>query len=248
MMASRSGRESILADPSPAGLEQLSRLWARRVPNGAASDMVYQVLREALITRVIPPGQRLAEEHLARLFDVSRTPVREALFRLEAEGFAERIPRRGLVASQITPREIVDVYVVRESMDGLAAELAAQHATAADLLQLTDINERFTEAATLQDLDQQATLNLQFHEALAQASHNAFLLDMIKQIHHRVRRFPGTTFAQEGRAAEAAEEHRRLIQAIRERDTLRARRLAAEHMAAARRIRIAMLDETPAAP
>lgn len=221
--------------------DRLAQLWERQAQIGAASDMVYQVLREALMTGVIPPGQRLAEEHLARRFDVSRTPVREALFRLEAEGFAERIPRRGLVASQITPQEIIDVYVVRESMDGLAAELAAVHATPADISTLVELNNQFAAAVNTLDMDRLVILNLRFHEALAQASRNAILLDMVKQIHHRVRRFPGTTFAKPGRGPVASEEHRQLIQAIAEHDAATARRVATAHMATARHIRIEML-------
>ncbi len=234
--------ERVLAETQIEDTDGLTQLWERQARNGAASDMVYQVLREALITGVLPPGQRLGEEHLARMFDVSRTPIREALFRLEAEGFAERIPRRGLVASRITPQEIIDVYVVRESMDGLAAELAALHATTADISTLIDLNEQFADAVDAHDFDRLVILNLRFHEAFAQASRNAFLFEMVKQIHHRVRRFPGTTFTKRGRGSLAVEEHRRLIDAIANHDAPTARRLATEHMAAARQIRIAMLE------
>jgi len=223
-------------------LDGLARLWEGQARNGAASDMVYQVLREALITGVVPPRQRLAEEHLARMFEVSRTPIREALFRLEAEGFAERVPRRGLVASQVTPQEIIDVYAVRESMDGLAAELAAVHASPADLSTLVDLNNQFAAAVTAEEMDQLVLLNLRFHEALAQISKNAFLLDMVKQIHHRVRRFPGTTFTKPGRGVRAIEEHRLIVEAVTKHDAATARRVAAKHMAAARQIRIDMLE------
>lgn len=230
-----------MAETKIADADGLTQLWERQARNGAASDMVYQVLREALITGILPPGQRLGEEHLARMFEVSRTPVREALFRLEAEGFAERIPRRGLVASQITPQEIIDVYVVRESMDGLAAKLAALHASAADVSTLVCLNTEFAQAVETRDLDRLVILNLRFHEALAAASQNAFLLDMIKQIHHRVRRFPSTTFTRPGRGLLAVEEHRMIVEAIEKHDAVTARRVAADHMAAARQIRIDML-------
>ena len=93
-----------------------------------------------------------------------------------------------------------------------------------------------------EDFDRLVILNLRFHEALAQASRNAFLLDMIKQIHHRVRRFPGTTFTKRGRGALAVDEHRQLIDAIANRDATAARKFATDHMSAARQIRIAMLE------
>src|SRR5437763_17198432 len=111
------------------GAESLISLWRAQPVTGATSDMVYAVLREAILSGMLAPGQRLAEVAFASLFNVSRTPVREALVRLETTGLAHRVPRRGLVVGRITPQEIVEVYVVRENLDGLAASLAAQFAT-----------------------------------------------------------------------------------------------------------------------
>ena len=108
------------------GGRKSEKLWQAQAMTGATSDMVYAILHEAILSGVLPPGQRLGEELLAALFDVSRTPVREALLRLETTGLAHRVPRRGLIVARITPQEIVEVYVVRENLDGLAAHLAAQ--------------------------------------------------------------------------------------------------------------------------
>lgn len=235
----------VRASEVTASMDGLQRLWTSQALTGATSDMVYHVLREALITRVVPPGDRLPEEHLARVFQVSRTPVREALFRLEAEGLAQRIPRRGLVAPHVTPREILDVYVVRESLDGLAAWLAAGVATPADLATLTALNDEFAALATGDDLRGMAEANLVFHEAVARAAGNAVLLDLLQQIHHRVRRFSGTTFSRPGRPETAAAEHRHLIDAIGARRPELAREIATAHMATAREIRIAMLQAEP---
>jgi len=228
-----------------ASTNDLQRLWTSQALVGATSDMVYHVLREALITRLVTPGDRLPEEQLARVFQVSRTPVREALFRLEAEGLAQRIPRRGLVATHVTPREILDVYVVRESLDGLGAQLAAGAATPADVATLTAVNDAFAALAAGDDLRLMAEANLVFHEAVARAAGNAVLLDLVQQIHHRVRRFSGTTFSHPGRPLTAVAEHRHLIDAIVARRPELAREIATAHMATAREIRIAMLEMQP---
>jgi len=223
--------------------ESLKTLWQAQAITGASSDMVYAVLHEAILSGILPPGQRLGEELLAALFDVSRTPVREALLRLETTGLAHRVPRRGLIVARITPQEIVEVYIVRENLDGLAAQLAAQSATLSDVANLVAINEEFAHAARMGNVMVMAELNLQFHEAIALVARNSLLLQFLKQIHHQVRRFPGTTFQHPGRAVSAVEEHARIVEAIQARDPERARQLAAESMAVARRIRIVMLQQ-----
>lgn len=222
--------------------DSLKRLWQAQALTGASSDMVYAVLHEAILSGILPPGQRLGEELLAALFDVSRTPVREALLRLETTGLAQRVPRRGLIVARITPEEIVEVYVVRETLDGLAAYLAAQFATASDVANLRAINEEFVRAVQVGNAMAMADLNLQFHEAVARIARNSLLSQFLMQIHHQVRRIPGTTFQHPGRAARAAEEHVAIVDAIQAGDAERARQLASESMATARRIRIAMLE------
>ncbi len=223
--------------------ERLKTLWQAQAITGATSDMVYAILHEAILSGILPPGQRLGEELLAALFDVSRTPVREALLRLETTGLAHRVPRRGLIVARITPQEIVEVYVVRENLDGLAAHLAAQFATPSDIATLIAINEEFAGTAREGNVKAMADLNLQFHEAIARIARNSLLSQFLTQIHHQVRRIPGTTFQHPGRAASAVEEHARIIEAIQDRDAERARQLATESMATARRIRIAMLEQ-----
>jgi DNA-binding GntR family transcriptional regulator len=225
----------------PAGAEGLIRLWKAQPVTGATSDMVYAVLHEGILSGILSPGQRLAEEGLAALFSVSRTPVREALVRLETTGLAHRVPRRGLVVGQITPQEIVEVYVVRETIDGLAAFLAAQFATPGDVAHLTSLNGEFARAVARGDTNEMARLNLVFHTAVAAAARNSLLVQFLEQIHQLVRRFPGTTFQHPERAEGAVEEHEQLIAAIRAGDAERARTIASESMATARRIRIAML-------
>lgn len=228
---------------APEVAEQLQRLWRHQDIDGATSDLVYKVLHEAIVMSTLPAGQWLGEVQLARLFDVSRTPVREAILRLESDGLAARVPRRGLVVSKITPKETVDVYVVRSAIDGLAAALAAEMATPAEISNLEWINEQFARAAEANDIAALAEINLRFHEAIAHASQNALLISFVNHIHRLVRRFSTTTFAHPGRAAEAVAAHRQLVAAITNRDPELARRIAMDDMTVARQIRISMLEQ-----
>jgi DNA-binding GntR family transcriptional regulator len=233
---------------SPDVAERLRALWQQQAIDGATSDVVYRALHEAIIMSILPAGQWLGEVQLARLFEVSRTPVREAILRLEADHLAVRIPRRGLVVSKITPQETIDVYVVREAIDGLAAALAAEMATPAEISNLEWINEQFARAAEAGDLDALAETNLRFHEAVAAASRNALLISFVKHIHRLVRRFRTTTLGYPGRAMEAVAAHRSLVQAIAARDAERARMIAMQDMAVARRIRVSMLQDEGESP
>jgi DNA-binding GntR family transcriptional regulator len=226
-------------------VQRLNRLDSRPLERSAAADGVYEALREAIVDRRLLPGDRLAEEQLAKQFGVSRTPVREALLRLEAEQFATRVARRGLVVRPIPEREVLEVYAVRAALDGLAASLAAEQATPPDRARLRWINEQIREAADRSDFARMAELNIELHEALCDAAHNGMLLLFMRQIHDWVRRFgeADTTFSRPGRAAEANAEHDDIIGAIEAGDADRAGRLAREHMNRAREARIAMLRE-----
>jgi DNA-binding GntR family transcriptional regulator len=226
-------------------VDRLSLLDNRALERSAAADAVYDALREAIVGKRLLPGDRLAEEQLARQFGVSRTPVREALLRLETERFAARVARRGLVVRPVPEREVLEVYAVRAALDGLAASLAAEQATPPDRARLRWINEQIADAAGEADFAKMAELNIELHEALCEAAHNDMLLHFMRQIHDWVRRFgeSDTTFSRPGRAPEAIAEHEGMIDAIEVGDAEGAGRLAREHMNRAREARIAMLRE-----
>ncbi len=226
-------------------VQRLNQLDNRALERSAAADGVYEALREAIVARRLLPGDRLAEEQLARQFGVSRTPVREALLRLETEQFATRVARRGLVVRPIPEREVLEVYAVRAALDGLAASLAAEQATPPDRARVRWLAQQIADAATGADHQKMAELNIELHEAICQAAHNGMLVHFMRQIHDWVRRFggPDTTFSHPGRADEALVEHERIVDAIEAGDADLAGRLAREHMSRAREVRIAMLRE-----
>jgi DNA-binding GntR family transcriptional regulator len=219
----------------------LDDLWAEHRYRPQAADAVYFTLRQAIVSGRLRPGDRLAEEHLARNFGVSRTPVREAIVRLETEHFAERLAGRGLVVRGIPEAEVLEVYAVRAVLDGMAAGLAAANALPADHARLRWLNDRIADAAGRREFSTMAELNIQFHEALCEAAHNGMLLHFVRQIHDWVRRFAATTFSLPGRAAAAVAEHEAMIDAIERGDSAQAEQLAREHMSRARVARLTIL-------
>lgn len=227
---------------SPFASRALTDLWRRQGRSLATSESVHRTLREAILQQILGPGTRLAEEDLAGGFGISRTPVREAILRLEAEGLAERSSGRTAFVTEISPREIVEIYEVRGAIDGLSAELAATRIEPPALSGLEWTNQQMRDAGEQGDFVTMARLNLEFHEQLATASGNAFLLQMLVAVHDRVRRFPGTTFAHGERWREAVEEHDALLTALRSHDSEASARLARAHMNRSRDVRIATLD------
>lgn len=220
-------------------------LWNERRTREGSSDAVYGTLREAILTKALMPGPQLAEEDLARTFGVSRTPIREAILRLEAERLVERRGGRRVSVARISPEEVLEIYDVRVALDGLAAELATKRANPPDIAQLRWINNQMIASGKAGDFVQVSALSLDFHEWIAKATGNSFLLSQIQVVHDRVRRFERTTLQHPGRLTSASDEHELLLDAIVAGDVERASAAAREHMLNAKKIRLSMTTETP---
>lgn len=235
-MATR-GRPKLASRPSNS---ELATLWQRYQNQPVAADAIYSTLREAILRGVLAPGEHLGEIQLASLFNRSRTPIREAILRLESERLAARSSRRGFAVGKISREEILEVYAVREVLDGLAARLAAQGMFANELEHLVWLNNRLRAAAEQGNASVMASLNIEFHEEVGRASRNTMLLQFMRQIHDWVRRFHDSTFSFPGRAGEAVAEHDALLEALGRRDPDAAERIARHHMARAMQVRISM--------
>jgi DNA-binding GntR family transcriptional regulator len=219
----------------------LRRLWQEHAGAVAAADAAYATLRQAILAGQLRPGDRLGEEHLAGEFGISRTPIREAIFRLETEQFATRQVRRGLVVRAIPEEQVLELFTVWAALDQLAARTAAQCATAPERARLHWINEQIESRAQQPGQPSIVELTMQFHDALAECAHNSVLLQMTRQLHDSVRRFGETTFSLPGRPETAIAEHRAIIDAIDTGDADLAGRLAAEHICRSREARIALM-------
>lgn len=205
-----------------------------------ASRAVYEWVVAAIRSGRLRPGDPLREEQLARQLRCSRTPVREALQRLRAEGYLERGRRRGLAVSEPTQEELVDLCVVRETLEGLAARLAARGITTSEVYFLEELCEDMERALQQGDLHALARLNAEFHAVIWRAARNRYLARELQRIWLLITRQPVTTLSYPGRAREALAEHRALLDAIRCGDADRAEQLARQHMARAQMIRMRM--------
>jgi DNA-binding GntR family transcriptional regulator len=221
-------------------LAALEPRWSVHSTEAGAAESVYATLREGIMSGALRPGDGLIEEQVARQFGISRTPVREALLRLESEHLALRVPRRGLVVRTISEHELLEVNTVRTALDALAARLAAEEALPTAVAQLRWINHQLAEAVERGDVARVPDLTNEFHQALADAARNSMLKQFIMQAQSFTRRFGTSTVARKERSADAIAEHERLVDAIEAGDADLAARIAEEHMAAARRIQISL--------
>ncbi|MXQ14366.1 FCD domain-containing protein [Microvirga makkahensis] len=205
------------------------------------SEAVFRSLCQALCAGLYRPGDRLREEEVAQRLKVSRTPVREALGRLMAKGFVEPASGRGLVVRSLDAAEVLELYAMREILEGAAARLAAQHASQPEIDALTDLENAFEAQAG--DTAEMARLNRAFHETIFRAARNRYLDSALQELQDGIALLGITTFSIEGRPATAAEEHRNLIEAIASRNPDHAEKLARIHIQEALRSRLRLLQE-----
>lgn len=196
----------------------------------------YSRLLEAIDNGSYRPGSRLIETELADRLAVSRTPVRQALSRLEAEGIAARDERGGLVVATLDHNQLGELYEVREMAEGLAAKLAARHASPAEIDILAELVEadrnRLAEAGAL------ARSNKVFHQQLHRASHNRYLIRTLAAMRRSLALLSGTTLASPGRGAASIDEHATIVAAIAARDEDAAEAAARLHIVNALRTRL----------
>lgn len=203
---------------------------------GSTADAVTECLREAILSGVIPPSTWLREDDLALALSVSRTPVRDALRRLSDDGLTLRMVNRGTVVAPMSVEDILAVYSVRESLEGLAARTAALRQPPGLVTALNAVHEQMRDHAD--DVDACASLNRDFHRLLREGSENPYLERFLTQVEHAVRRFGRSTFEKPGRIQQTLEEHGAILAAITARDADAAERCAVEHMTRARGVRV----------
>ncbi len=199
---------------------------------GRLSDEAVLRIRDMLNQGVLAPGSRIREASLAQDLGMSRTPVRDGLRRLEAEGLIREIPHQGYLVVEVSADELRDIYRVRSVLEGLAAEQAAARLGRIDLARLEDLIEAM---AGEMDRDQirLAELNQQFHRVIAEASGNAFLIALLADVDAVSQRFRRAAVGISTRRVDAQSQHEQLLEALRAHDGDRARQLADEHAASA---------------
>jgi DNA-binding GntR family transcriptional regulator len=193
-------------------------------------ELVFESLRAAIIEGLLRPGERLMEIQLAEQLGVSRTPVREAIRKLELEGLVVMMPRKGAYVAGLSIKDISDVFEIRKALEGLAAEVAADRISDEEIESLERLLHRLAEASDSKNYDLFIEIDSEFHSVLFQAGRNDRLSQMINNLREQIHRFRSTSLSMPGRMSAAVEEHRKIVEAVSQHDVDAAKHLAQEHI------------------
>lgn len=190
-------------------------------------ETVFEAVRDAIISGVLSPGERLMEVQLAEEMGVSRTPVREAIRKLETEGFIAMMPHKGAYVAGISAKDILDVFEVRAALEALAARLAAARITEEELDKLRGA---ITKTDNMQNIEAVVASDTGFHNIIYQASRNEKLMQFIAHLKEQMKRFRTTSLAMPGRTEIASQEHEQIMKALADRNADLAADLSRQHI------------------
>ncbi|HCO56860.1 MAG TPA: GntR family transcriptional regulator [Burkholderiales bacterium] len=206
------------------------------------ADQAYQGILRRIQTGELRQGDRLTEDRIAEGLGMSRTPVREALNRLVSRGLVEVSLGRTLAIRRLERAQVIELYEMRQILEGAAARLAAKHASKAEIYSLENLLERTRpeNGKIAFSPDAMARLNTEFHDGILQASHNRYLQDQSEQLRESLWLLAGTTFSVKGRSKAAYGEHALILQAIAAGDESVAEEVARQHIERSLEARLTM--------
>ena len=193
-------------------------------------EMVYEELKMQILKGSIIPGTRMMEVELAEEMGVSRTPIREAIRKLEKEGLVTIEPRRGAYASMISTEDMVEILEVRQDLEGLAAYFAADRMTKSQMEELKQVSNSYNEAVMQGNMEAMIKHDTRFHHIIVESCRNKILVQMIEQLQELVLRFRYIYYDNFKRAENMPEEHEAIVAAIAEGDADKARAAADIHI------------------
>jgi DNA-binding GntR family transcriptional regulator len=178
------------------------------------AQTIRQQIADDILRGIYPPGMRLDEQGLAKRFNLSRTPVREALRQLTSTGLVEMRPRRGVIVSLPSDTALAEMFEVMGELEASCARLAAQRMSPAERVRLELVHRRSWEAVRGNDRESYRTLNFEFHDVIYAGAHNDFLSTTTAGIRQRIAPFRRAQFAVQDRLAKSYEEHDAVVRAV----------------------------------
>ncbi len=193
-------------------------------------EMVYAQLEEEILSGELARGTALGEIAISNRLGVSRTPVRGALHKLSEEGLAEIVPNKGATVIGINAEDLIDIYKIRERLEGLASALAAKRITEGELAKLTETVELAEFYITKNDTEHMKELDTEFHSIIYKASGSRFLWRTLSELHRKIKSYRKRSLSVPGRLEKTVGEHREILEAIRGGDADKADLLTSLHV------------------
>lgn len=193
-------------------------------------EVVFESIRGAIISGVLKPGERLMEVQLAERLGVSRTPIREAIRKLELEGLVIMIPRKGAYVADLSIKDITDVLEVRGTLESLAAGLAALRMTEEEIEELEMTAVQFNQAIEENDMEKMVQRDIEFHDKIFKATRNEKLIQISNNLREQVQRFRIMYIEKSNKSKKLAKDHYEIAEAISQRNIDKAEELAKKHI------------------
>ena len=193
-------------------------------------DVVFNTLRQAILRGELKPGERLMEIQLANKLGVSRTPIREALRKLELESLVNMVPRKGAEVADITEKSLRDVLEVRKALEELSVQLACEKITEEEIEELKRVAERFKDTLDDQDVTKIAEADVAFHDVIYTATDNQKLILLLNNLREQMYRYRVEYLKKEEAYPQLIAEHEELIDNISKRNKEEATRIMCEHI------------------
>ena len=216
------------------------------IPRAALHEQVAHRLRQMLVENRIAPGAKLNERELSEVLNVSRTPLREAIKMLAAEGLVELLPNRGAIAVELLEADVLNTFEVMAGLEAQSGELAAQRITESELTEIKAMHFEMLAAYTRRDLPTYYQLNSAVHSAINAAAKNGVLTATYKQVNARLQALRFRSNQDEEKWASAVKEHQKMINALRVRDPVAMREVLIRHLNNKRDIVIAQMRQADA--
>lgn len=213
------------------------------IPRAALHEQVAQRLRQMLVEGRIAPGAKLNERELAELLNVSRTPLREAIKMLAAEGLVELLPNRGAIALSLTEADVLNTFEVMAGLEAQSGELAAQRITPEELAEIQAMHYEMMAAYTRRDLSTYYSLNARIHDAISAAAKNPVLATVYQQVNARLQALRFRSNQDGEKWTRAMKEHEKMIEALAARDPAAMREVLLTHLANKRDVVLEQLRE-----
>ncbi len=193
-------------------------------------DVVFNTLRDAILKGELKPGERLMEKQLAERMGVSRTPIREAIRKLELEGLVSMVPRKGAEVARITEKDITDVLEIRASLEALAVKLACKKMTPDDLEVLNTSLKEFSAVVEKNQVDKIIQKDVEFHDVIYQSTRNDKLIHILSNLREQIYRYRVEYIRNLTSYKNIVKEHKKIVQYIEEKNTKLAEQAAVEHI------------------
>ncbi len=232
-------------EPDTLTMSSFGQLIDRYANAGTAAETAYAVLREAILRNILTPGARLRADDLAKQLGVSKTPVREALRKLQAEDLIVVSAGNGLTVKVLSEKQLLEIYYTREALEGMAARLAAENAGQLDLASLRAVLHDIEAALSRSNIAEVRTFTGEFQLVVFKAAHNDVLFDLLKTLREKVRNHRITTMSIPGRDEEVVIFCRDLLGAIETRNPDAAERIARANRRRTLELRLKMMRSVP---